>query len=1411
MDHDTREIESITFGIYSPEEVLNMAVCKVDSVKKSGPGSIYDPRMGTTDSTQKCETCKENATECPGHFGYIELNEPIVHPLFYKRVTAFLNCFCLKCCRLVLQQDQISISGLTRYKGETRFAKILEKIKKVDICCQHTGEIDENGDPVICGKDLPKIKFTAVDSNFSLVYEDGKKNKTSIILTTEEIKKVFDNISNEDVELLGFDPLLCHPKNFIISILPVLPPCDRPYVRADNKMCDDDLTIQYIEIIKANNNLIQEDDGSKKNEKRDTIRQRALASLRFRILTTFNNGQGKAKHTTNGRPIKGIKERLTGKDGQIRNNMMGKRSVTPDTPVLMYNTGLPKRADEIKIGDIVIGDDGTPRTVIDTVSGTSPLYKVIQSHGDDYGISCEHILTLKYCGHACINWRENLGKNGSWVMKWYERSDKKIHVKRVSIIPPKTKEDALKEVEERRDLLKLDKDKKITWYENRKTYGTFRLNYTDGKSKKSIEVVVVPGLTKEQALEEMEQFRNTINVNPIIDIHVKDYLSLSETDRRLMLGVKLNTPIQWEHKPVRLDPRILGMWLGDGTSGEPVFTSIDEELINYWTSWASNNGGKIAIHDKNDKSIHFYISSICVKKGYDCNPLTQKLREYNLVNNKHIPEDYIINDVNTRLLVLAGLIDTDGSVENDGTTIAITQCYEHKQIIDGAQRIAISLGFRTSVTNKKTSWTNKHGKHHGDALKLVISGSGIENIPTLLPHKKCYAPSKKDMSCYNIKVVEYGIGKYYGFEVDKNNRFLLGDATITHNCDQTARTVIGPDPTLRMGELGVPKEIAQILTSPIRVTSFNVEELQSLVDSGEIKSLWKPDSETVIDLKRFRRGTRLMHGDIIHRAGELIKVIDGRELVQECDQVERNGEFLTKLKVANRNYKVPIGWIVDRPLKNGDYVLLNRQPTLHKSSMLAMRVVIMPYKTLRINLSVTRGFNADFDGDEMNIHVPQSLESQAEMKYLSAAQWNMISPQSSKPNMAIVQDSLLGAYRMTQNLKKLTKGQFFNIAMSLPRAPWLQTKEVKDIKKMCTYEVMSSEEILDRIQHIRRVLKEKEKKAQCFNGHGLVSLFLPLDFIYEKTNDVNPKEPTVKIWKGVMYEGTIDKAIIGASHSSIHHLLHKEYGPETASYFIDCIQFTTNKYLLVDGFSVGLGDCLIPQTKNKDGVTKEEEIRDVVSKCYIEAEAIKQATTHPNIREIRINASLNKAKDIGLRIAKDALTEDNNFLSTVLSGSKGDFFNIAQITGLLGQQNLRGQRVPLLLNHGKRSLPHYPFGDLDPEMEYESRGFIPSSFLRGLNPRQFYFHAMSGREGVCDTAMGTATSGYMQRRIVKLTEDMKIQEDGTVRDTVGKIYQLAYGQVGFDPVCTVKVKNEQEMCDISRMIARLNMNHELKK
>jgi DNA-directed RNA polymerase II subunit RPB1 len=403
-----------------------------------------------------------------------------------------------------------------------------------------------------------------------------------------------------------------------------------------------------------------------------------------------------------------------------------------------------------------------------------------------------------------------------------------------------------------------------------------------------------------------------------------------------------------------------------------------------------------------------------------------------------------------------------------------------------------------------------------------------------------------------------------------------------------------------------------------------------------------------------------------------------------------------------------------------------------------------------------------------------------ELEDLTAAKHNIISPGSSKPNVAIVQDSLLGAYRMTLGWQKIREDQYYNISLKLDLN--YSTK--------------------DRIEHINTIYKQMGKDQDAYCGRGLISLFLPIDLNYTSNNDGMPEEPILKIYRGVLYEGTLTKQVIGASHNSLIQIIYKEYGPDAAAHFIDCVQFTTNEWNLLRAFTVGLGDCLItdPQQQVK--------IHDVIQKCYIEADGIKTTTNHPGIQELRINAALNKAKDIGLRIAKDSLDPNNNFLSTVISGSKGDFFNIAQITGLLGQQNLRGKRVPLNLNNQTRSLPHYPFGELDNTMEYESRGFIASSFINGLNPREFYFHAMSGREGISDTAMGTATSGYMQRRIIKLTEDIKILHDGTVRDAYGNIYQMVYGENGFDPISYTKVKGEQEICNIERIADKLNTKFE---
>jgi len=1045
---------------------------------------------------------------------------------------------------------------------------------------------------------------------------------------------------------------------------------------------------------------------------------------------------------------------------------MGKRSCKFDTMIWEWN-GDMKRAEDIKIGDVVIGDDGLPRNVIDLVECVSPSYKIKQAQGEDYWVSNEHILTVKYNRNGQIVWRDNQGKYGGWIMFWYDPDKKRVTTHKISVQPSFTKDEAKTHIDQFIKETNIKSEPRFRQTKP-KPAGFWIVNWTDedGK-KKSKEIGVVIGKTKEQAYEDLENLQQTLNVDPMIDIHVKDYIALSNFDKSSLLGVKLSVPIQWPKKDVILDPRILGMWLGDGSASKSEFTNPDKELIEYFREWTEKQGGKFHTYPDN---LHHGIS----KCGF-----LDFLRHYDLEGNKHIPEDYIVNDVQTRLEVLAGLIDTDGSVEQGGVTVRITQCFEHKAIIDGAERIANSLGFRTSVNTKKTTWTVQGEKKKGEALVLSISGN-ISVIPTLLERKKC-VDSAKDMSVTKIEVVEDGVDRFCGFEVDGNNRFILGtDATITHNCNQTGRTVIGPDPTLKLGELGVPYEMAQTLTFPERVTLFNIKKLQDLVNEGKVDSILKPDGVTRINLKRFRRGSRLVNGDIIIRGIERISVVSGRELVLEGDKIERNGEILDKIIPSDRNYTITEGWIVERQLQDGDYVLLNRQPTLHKASMMAMQIVLKPYKTLRMNLAITKPFNADFDGDEMNIHAPQSIEAMAELKMLSAAQWNLISAQSSKPNMAIVQDSLLGAYRMTLGEQKITKSQFFNISEKL------------DLEDSFT----------DRVDHIRSVLKEKGKKTNVFTGKGLISLFLPKDLFYEKKNDANAEEPYIRIYKGVLYEGTLDKSILGSSYNSLIQIIHKEYSATKAAHFIDCIQFVTNEWNLIKLFTVGLGDCLVSSSD------KQEEINDVIKKCYIEAEGIKTTTNHDGIREMRVNAVLGKAKDIGLRIAKDSFSKDNNFLSTVKSGSKGDFFNIAQITGLLGQQNLKGSRIPLYLNNGRRSLPHYPFENLSPEMEYESRGFISSSFINGLNPREFYFHAMSGREGISDTAMGTATSGYMQRRIVKLTEDIKIHNDGTVRDVTGHIYQIVYGENGLDPTCTVKVNGEQEFCDISRMVTKLNMEEE---
>lgn len=573
---------------------------------------------------------------------------------------------------------------------------------------------------------------------------------------------------------------------------------------------------------------------------------------------------------------------------------------------------------------------------------------------------------------------------------------------------------------------------------------------------------------------------------------------------------------------------------------------------------------------------------------------------------------------------------------------------------------------------------------------------------------------------------------------------LMRENLMGKRVEKSARTVIGPEPTLCMNQLAIPEEFAKTLTISERVTKYNIKHLSNLVRQNKAKFIHKFDQETLtkkmeINLQYAikKRGTRLLNGDIVIRNGREI-IYDPKIKLLETDYILRNNEIIKVSPDTEKELELEYGDIVDRDLRDGDHVILNRQPTLHSGSMIAQKVKIVPGKTLRFSLCITKSLNADFDGDEGNLHVPQNPNTIVELEELSSVKNHILSQQNGNANTVLVQDNLLALYLMTYENLHIDREDFFDLCMQL-------------VDK--SGQMLSMSEINNKIKHLNIDpfnVSSKEVLSMCFP----TTLTLKYD--------------ECEIYAGKWISGVFIKKFMTYLIKTVFHV----YGEIETMAMINNLQFISNHWLYHRGFSIGIEDCLTNSEKTL--------IPETIMRCFTEANSLQSQIYHEGIKEIRVQGSLNKARDVGMRIAKEGLSSHNNFLSTVNSGSKGEVFNIAQISGLLGQQNFRGKRVEKNLNHGRRSLYHYPWELTEDKDIYESRGFIRHSFLRGLNPREQYFHAISGREGITDTALGTGETGYMQRRIIKLMEDIHIANDGTIRDDCNKIYQFYYGAHSFD-------------------------------
>jgi DNA-directed RNA polymerase subunit A' len=539
--------------------------------------------------------------------------------------------------------------------------------------------------------------------------------------------------------------------------------------------------------------------------------------------------------------------------------------------------------------------------------------------------------------------------------------------------------------------------------------------------------------------------------------------------------------------------------------------------------------------------------------------------------------------------------------------------------------------------------------------------------------------------------------------------------------DFSARTVISPDPNLDINEVGVPYEVAMTLTVPEYVTPWNLDRMREYVLNGPYR--W-PGANYVIDPSGRRLDLR----------------------------------YVKDLKALAESLKP--GYIVERHLINGDVVLFNRQPSLHKMSIMAHRVRVLPGKTFRLHLAVCPPYNADFDGDEMNLHVPQTLEARAEAEELLLVEKHILSPRYGGPIIGGIQDYISGGYLLTLKSTLLTKEQVADLLATIDYSGEIPEPAILS-------------------------------PIEAWSGKQILSLLVPEDFNFmgeTKLSSGNLKctseecfwDTFLVVKRGKVLEGVVDKTVIGSQQpKSLMHYLIVEYGDRFGAEFMNKAFKLFLRYIEMVGFTMTLDNVEL-----RDKALAEA--WEYVQNSYKEVEKLIElynsgqlepvpGRTLAETLEIRILDVLAKARDEGGSMALKYMGLTNSVYVMARTGARGSNLNIIQMAVLLGQQSVRGERI--WRGYRGRVLAHFKYGDLSPK----ARGFVEGSFRKGLTPIEVFFHAAGGREGLVDTAVRTSQSGYMQRRLINALQDLYVGYDLTVRSAYGELVQFKYGEDGVDP------------------------------
>ncbi|KAE8454074.1 hypothetical protein EG329_007852 [Mollisiaceae sp. DMI_Dod_QoI] len=549
--------------------------------------------------------------------------------------------------------------------------------------------------------------------------------------------------------------------------------------------------------------------------------------------------------------------------------------------------------------------------------------------------------------------------------------------------------------------------------------------------------------------------------------------------------------------------------------------------------------------------------------------------------------------------------------------------------------------------------------------------------------------------------------------------------------DFSGRTVISPDPNLGIDEVAVPILVAKNLTYPERVQRHNIEKLRKCVLNGPAvhpgaQQILKKDSDHKISLKYARRENEAKH--------------------------------------------LKIGDVVERHLEDGDIVLFNRQPSLHKLSIMSHYVKVRPWRTFRLNECVCNPYNADFDGDEMNLHVPQNEEARTEAINLMGVKNNLSTPKNGEPIISATQDFITAAYILSSKENFFDRKTFTNLCMYMVDGnTHLDLPPPAIIKPQALWTGKQVFSILMRPNAKSPVKVNLDAKCRDYRARpGMCP-------------DMDPNDGWLVVRNSEVMCGRMDKTTVGSGKKdSIFYIILRDFGPDEAVIAMNRLAKLSARYLTNQGFSIGISDVYpsaqLNEKKHILVTTAYRECEDLIQKFK---EGKLEKATGCNMEETLENAIsgiLSKVRQQAGEYCIETLSKWNSPLIMAKSGSKGSNINVAQMVAVVGQQIIGGQRVPD--GFQDRSLPHFPKNARQPP----SKGFVRNSFFTGLTPTEFLFHAISGREGLVDTAVKTAETGYMSRRLMKSLEDLSTQYDNTVRNSSGIIVQFQFGADKLDPV-----------------------------